>query len=462
MASTKADHDADQTLIQNFTETLLLPFRIATSPVLLRTYLRTIFLLLASSVFFGFAVVAYSSFYYSYIPIRGISVPVYLQYDHGASYSLASCINSAAESGGTMLGGRSTKWPYGIANVPGLVDRQKYDVTVEMEVPRSDSNLNVGNWMIGLEMRGPTPVGSGMLGLLGWEEEWDIQDHASSASGGNTTPPSSASGKAAILARSRRPAILTYRSRVIEMAHRFLRLPFYILGWRTESEHLEVSMMESVVFEQGHGNIPTSLRLELRSKQPLEVYRVKVRISARLEGLRWLMYRYWLTSALVGIGLFWSVEMGVLIFTWGLLTLIFGRSGTPSPATSEPRKQIKPEPDNETTKSKSEPTEDDPGNQFSDTSRVFPTLPSQQPLSYSSIKEEPQTLKMEDVPAKEDVEADDEDEDFVLDDALPPRKKEGGFEDSGLGTSLESSAERGLSRRSSAKGRETEVETERG
>ncbi|KAI8937231.1 hypothetical protein NX059_006440 [Plenodomus lindquistii] len=462
MADTQPDHEDEQSLIQTATDTLLLPVRIATSPVLLRTYLRTIFLFITSTVFFGFAVVAYSSFYYSYIPIRGITVPVYLQYDHGTASSVAGCLTSATESGSASLGGKSVKWPYGLANVPGLVDRQKYDVVVEMDVPRSDNNLNIGNWMVGLEMRGPTTIGSGVLGLLGWDEEWDVQDHSLGGRPGSTTPPASSSDKAVVLARSKRPAILTYRSRVIEMAHRFLRLPFYLVGWHTESEHVEISMMESVMFEQGYRNVPTSIRLELRSRQPLEVYRVKVRISARLEGLRWLMYKYWLTTALVGIILFWSVEMGVLVFTWGMFTLLF-RSSSTTPVSSTPnenQQQVKTEP-KEHGKVKKGPTEDVQGN-LSDTSRTFPTLPSQQPLSYYSPKEEPQTPKLGDIPTKEDLEADDEDDDFVLEDALPPRKKEGSFEDSGLGTSLESSIERGLSRRRSGKNRGLGSENERG
>ena len=127
------------------------------------------------------------------------------------------------------------------------------------------------------------------------------------------------------LAKSKRPALLTYRSPLIELAYRLLRLPLYLIGWHTESEHVEIRMMESVVFEQGYRNIPSTVRLELRSRQPLEVYHVKVNISARLEGLRWLMYRYWLTSAIVATTLFWSVEMGVLLFTWGSIYSGLGR-----------------------------------------------------------------------------------------------------------------------------------------
>ena len=89
----------------------------------------------------------------------------------------------------------------------------------------------------------------------------------------------------------------------------------------------------------------------------------------------------------------------------------------------------------------------EPGNEdsdgMSDTSRTFPTRTGQPPLRYSSpkIKEEDRD---EPLPAEAQqlaAEADDEDEDadFVLDEPGPAGR---GVSDSGIGTSLESSAGR--------------------
>ncbi|KAF1842051.1 uncharacterized protein K460DRAFT_380012 [Cucurbitaria berberidis CBS 394.84] len=445
MGDTKDDHGQELSLVQSAIDTLLWPLRVATSPLLLRTYLRTALLFLTSTILFGLAVIAYSSFYYSYIPVRGVTVPVHLQFDHGAA---ASYLTSHSDS---ILGGRTAQWPYGIAKVQGLVDRQKYDVVVEMEVPRSETNLKAGNWMAILEMRGSSTVGGGVRSLLGWDEEWNSEDHSQgsvpSATTGKGSTRDTVVGKPTILARSRRPALLTYRSHVVEHAYRLLRLPLYLIGWHTESERIEVSMMESIIFEQGSHNVPSSLRLELRSKHPLEVYRVSVRVSARLEGLRWLMYRYWITSAIVGTGLFWSVEMGVLLCTWAVFTLLFGRS-TPQ-EDYEDRKKIKSEGE---ARIKVEPGETEPGSPFSDTSRTFPTLSSQRPLSYSSPKEEQEMVNLDDIPTREEAEADDEEDDFLLEEPVPRTvEREGIFTDSGIGTSLESSVERGLARRRSGR-----------
>ncbi|EMD89367.1 hypothetical protein COCHEDRAFT_18338 [Bipolaris maydis C5] len=382
MEELEDDVRQDRSIVRVVIDSLLLPLRIATSPALLRTYLRTALLFIASTILFGFAVVAYSSFYYAYIPVRGIVVPVYLQYDH----SPAVVLHPPAQVSGVPTG-KAAKWPYGLANIPGLVDRQKYDVVVELDLPRSKTNLHAGNWMVGLEFRGPTTLGQGVKHMLGWDEEWNVEDHSQGGAPGTTAEKvvtdDLTTQTPTVLARSKRPAILTYRSRILEMMYRFMRLPLYLLGMHTESEHITIKMMESIMFEPGHRNVPSSLRLELRSKAPLEVYRASVHITARLEGIRWLMYRYRILSAILGILSFWAMEIS----------------------------------------------------------------------SAGGVKREESEVALKDIPVKEEAEADDEDEDFLLEVPLPVGvEREAVFTDSGLGTGLESGVERGAARRRGMKG----------
>lgn len=313
--------------------------------------------------------------------------------------------------------------------------------------------------MIGLEMRGPETIASGLKGMLGWDEEWDVQDHSQGEIPGSTTQhveSESLARRPTVLARSRRPAILTYRSWVLEHVHRLVRMPLYLIGWHTESEHIEVSMMEGVEFERGGGNVPTSIKVELRAKYPLEVYTVAVRLSAKMEGLRWVMYRYWISSAVVGITLFWSVEMGVLLCTWGVFTFLFG-----SASSSQGRDGIKTEDEDGMVKREPKDEDEDPGTPYSDTSRTFPTLSTHQPLHYASAsptspKQERTTPALEDIPTRdpEDAEDDEEDDDFILEEPLPrSAERDGIFTDSGIGTSVESAVERerGLNRRKSGR-----------
>ncbi|KAJ4350522.1 uncharacterized protein N0V89_009143 [Didymosphaeria variabile] len=421
-----------------------------TSPPLLRTYLRTLLLLLTSSLLFAAAVIAYTSFYYAYIPIRGLQVPIYLQYEHALSI--------APTRDAPTLDVRIPKHPYGIANIDGLVSRQKYDVEVTMVLPRSEKNLAGGNWMIGLDMRGPGTRTPGIKSMLGWEDDWEVDDYSQGPNSG-TTKESIAKdeaaqgsvGKTEVLARSRRPAILTYRSWLTELSYRLLRLPLYVLGWGTESETVSVMVMEGVQFDKGWRNVPTSIRLELRSKIPLEVYRVSVGFVAKLEGLRWVMYTYRFTSAAVFISVFWATEMGVLLFTWAVFAFFLGKLDDEDATRGGEKFKI----EQGAVTPKTEPADSEPPTPLSDASRTFPTLSSHQPLHYSSSspKEERATPALEDIPTKEEAEADDEDDDFLLEEPIPNSAADV-LTDSGIGTSMESSIERmGLNRRKSQRER---------
>ncbi|KAF2274150.1 uncharacterized protein EI97DRAFT_435513 [Westerdykella ornata] len=420
-------------------DTLLAPIRIALSPALLRAYLRTALILITSIALFGAAVIGYLTFYHAYIPIRGIAVPVYLQFDHPQPLSAFGVATSPPSH------------PYGIANVENLVSRQKYKVVAELVMPRSRKNLNAGNWMMGLELRGPTAAGGAVKNSRACEEDEGIKAE-----------------KPLVLARSRRPAIMTYRSWVTEAAHRLLRLPLYVIGWGHESETVRVAMMENVEFAQGVQNIPSSLRLEVRSSAPLDVYRATVHLEANLEGLRWLMYHHWVISFGVFTGLFWAVEMAVVLITWATLTLGSG-SGYQEDAAV---KKVEEEGDEKLMfKSEESSTSTTP---LSDTSRTFPALPSHQPLHFSTgagpgpsrggkAKEERVTPGLEDIPAaaRTGAEADDEGEENEEEDAdfVPEEPASSSaaraFTDSGIGTSVASghAGEPGVRRRRSGKGK---------
>lgn len=334
---------------------------------------------------------------------------------------------------GRKLGQEIQKWPQGVAGVKGLVDRQKYDVTVELVVPRSRTNLRAGNWMLELSLRGPpTASNSGIKSILGWDEEAATESAPDMTASPSSNPP--------VLARSRRPVILTYRSWPIEHLYRFLRLPLYLSGFGTESETLTISMLESAYFPTA---VPSSVRVELRSSTALEVYHVAVHISAKLEGLRWIMYTYRLSSLIFFVLAFWATEMGVLLLTWGLGSMLFGSSEKAGNGDSSEARKIK--------KETRDPDGSEAGTEYSDTDRTFPTLSGQAPLRYSSpenqsqvtAKEEKENIRLADIPTRAEEEADDEDDDFVLEEPVPRGlEQQGVFTDSGLGTGMDSERDR--------------------
>lgn len=135
---------------------------------------------------------------------------------------------------------------------------QPYDVSVTLELPRTPSNLDTGNFMIDLTLY--SRPGSALL-------------------------PGSAKDANPIM-QSRRSAILTYTSPLVDVARRMARLPLYVVGWRREAEILDVSMLEQVEFARGSRNLPESLRLEIQSDDKMQVYSARVQFRARFTGMR--------------------------------------------------------------------------------------------------------------------------------------------------------------------------------
>lgn len=89
-----------------------------------------------------------------------------------------------------------------------------------------------------------------------------------------------------LIAHSRRPAILTYASPMVDTSKKLAFMPFYLAGWRREAETLEVRMMERIEFPRGWRNLPESFRLEIHSDERMQVYNAQVHFKATLTGLR--------------------------------------------------------------------------------------------------------------------------------------------------------------------------------
>ncbi|KAL8865983.1 MAG: hypothetical protein Q9174_006572 [Haloplaca sp. 1 TL-2023] len=242
---------------------------------------------------------------------------------------------------------------------------------------------------------------------------------------------------------SRRPAILTYNSKIVDTASTLTGLPWYILGWKSESEVLEVPMFEGVVFKRGKGELPEKVELVVEADEKMQFYDVGLKVVARFGGLRWLMYHHRILSFLIFTTIFWTSSMTSTLLAWLILASYFP-SSPPSP--SKPPKKDKEEldPTSSTIKSEQEDTYDPSLTDaltegFSDTSRTFPVLSRhQKPLHFSSGSRgdsDIQNLKQEDdLPTYSTIqplgaEADDEDDDDFV----------GGFKDSGIGTSVDES-----------------------
>ncbi|KAL8716261.1 MAG: hypothetical protein Q9220_000166 [cf. Caloplaca sp. 1 TL-2023] len=390
-------------LIKTSWETALLPFHAVVSKPAQRAYLGTALVAATSLLLLGVSSVAYILFYWGFVPDVSVERDVGLQF--GESHH-----------------------PYGLATLgSSLTSLQPYDVTVFLHLPRTPNNIAAGNFMLDLELLAPLPPSS-----KGTKVEVGQQQR---------------------LAHARRAAILTYASPVVDTASTVVGLPWYILGWKTESERLEVKMFEGVEFPRGWTNVPQSLKLvvEADGGEKMQFYEVGVRIAARFGGLRWIMYHHRILSYIIFTSLFWSSSMISALVAWLVLSSYLSTHHTTAK---------KEEPDN-FPKIKTEPSESEKYDQsltegLSDTSRTFPTLGRQMPLHFSGGRADDagrgkeRAMKQEEVVQSAKIqpliaEADDEDEDEDFETA--------GFKDSGIGTSLDESQRARLYRRRRSSGK---------
>ena len=96
-------------------------------------------------------------------------------------------------------------------------------------------------------------------------------------------------GSSSVLARSRRPASLTYASPILDLAHKLSALPWYVIGWKKDNELIEVSMLEGAEFARGWKNIPNEVYVRIEADKKMQFYQVMVKIKARFQGLRYVL-----------------------------------------------------------------------------------------------------------------------------------------------------------------------------
>ncbi len=157
--------------------------------------------------------------------------------------------------------------PHGTASLSSaLAAFQPYDVTIHLHLPRTPTNKAAGNFMLDLSLVS-----------------------AETATSTAEKPTSSAlrnDGHGMVIARSRRPAILTYASAILETANTLSGLLWVLIGWRKEGESLEVKMFEGVEFGKGLKNVPQSARVVIEAAEKMQFYELRIKFIAKIGGLR--------------------------------------------------------------------------------------------------------------------------------------------------------------------------------
>ncbi|RSL94401.1 hypothetical protein CEP52_012680 [Fusarium oligoseptatum] len=165
--------------------------------------------------------------------------------------------------------------PYGIASleIPPMKSQQEYDVSLSLTMPRSNPNVERGNFMISLHM-------------LDSKADFELQakagQHAAEHGGFGTTN---------VLFSSRRPALFPFVDPFVSLASRVLFLAYHLFAPGSSSSTMMIPLAERVWFSKG-SMIPKSAYIEVEAGQTIQIYHAALQLTAQLRGLRWLMVHY--------------------------------------------------------------------------------------------------------------------------------------------------------------------------
>ncbi|KAI8050545.1 putative adipose-regulatory protein-domain-containing protein [Syncephalis plumigaleata] len=218
------------------------------SPRTQNVVVKLIVALFAVTAMIGAAVVAYAGFYYFYVPKIAHSAPVYLDFSNN--------------------GNPTAHVDFGLTDNRQLLSYdQDYDVTIDMFLPNSDRNYEIGNFMVKVDL---------------------VADDGT------------------IVHSSSRPAILKFQSPMLRIASTAARLIFLIVGWTSEAQEINLSLMEGINDSYNH---PVSHAVVTLSDPRVMLYSMSMHIRAHFKGLRYLMYYWSVPTGIVFVGTFvlWSL-----------------------------------------------------------------------------------------------------------------------------------------------------------
>ncbi|KAJ1668878.1 hypothetical protein IW140_000056 [Coemansia sp. RSA 1813] len=221
---------------------------------------RFILALTALSAVLVSSITLYGIFYKLYVPQLMHESPVYFQYP--------------TENTGVNTTARVTFVPE--TDYKFLSTSQAYTVSLDMDVPTSETNQQLGNFMVYLEMQ---------------------------------------TRRGVVVGQSARPAIMPYRSRVVRLLQTAVRAVPLALGLSRETDVLHVELVD-VLYDR-HFSPITSARIAL--SKPLQVYGARLVICAQFSGLRYWMYYWRLPTAIVFVS---AAVAWQILFTAGAWSVL--------------------------------------------------------------------------------------------------------------------------------------------
>ncbi|XP_047631443.1 seipin isoform X1 [Phacochoerus africanus] len=218
----------------------------------------TILLLLWVSVFL------YGSFYYSYMPTVSHLSPVHFYYRTDCDSSSSLLCSFPVANVSLAKGGRDRVLMYG----------QPYRVTLELELPESRVNQDLGMFLVTISCY---------------------------TRGGR------------IISTSSRSVMLHYRSDLLQMLDTLVFSSLLLFGFAEQKQILEVELYPEY---RENSYVPTTgAIIEIHSKR-IQLYGAYLRIHAHFTGLRYLLYNFPMTCAFVGVASNFTFLSVIVLFSY--------------------------------------------------------------------------------------------------------------------------------------------------
>uniref|UniRef100_A0A2D4I9W1 Seipin n=1 Tax=Micrurus lemniscatus lemniscatus TaxID=129467 RepID=A0A2D4I9W1_MICLE len=237
-----------------------------------RTVLQTAILLCVLLLLLWISIFLYGSFYYSYMPTVSYVSPVHYQFRTDCGQPGPELCSFPVANISFIKDSRDQVLMYG----------QPYRMSLELELPESPVNQNLGMFMVVISCY---------------------------TKGGR------------IISSSARAAMLHYRSGLLQMLDTLAFSGLFLAGFTEQKQTVDVELYSDY---KEDSYIPTiGAVIEIQTTR-IQIYGAHLRIHAHFTGLRYLLYNFPMTSAILGVAsnfMFLSVIVlfSYLQWIWGSL-----------------------------------------------------------------------------------------------------------------------------------------------
>lgn len=242
-----------------------------------RTLFQAAILFCTLSLLMWLSIFLYGSFYYSYMPTVSFSTPVHFYYASDCDGAQPGLCSFPTANISFMKNERDQVMAKG----------QPYRLSLELEMPESPVNEQLGMFMI--KMSCYTKGGKAVSSVA-------------------------------------RSTMLHYRSSLLQTLSTLFFSPLLLTGMAEQKQLIEVELYpdhKSNAYQPTVGAV-----IEVQSRR-VQIYSAQLRIHAYFTGIRYLLYNFPLTSAVVGVATNFAFLSVVALF--GYLQLMWGGLWPPDP-----------------------------------------------------------------------------------------------------------------------------------